>query len=91
MVCIFENFDREILNMPLPYKYVIHSPKDKKPEDYYEYLHARSHFWTTTEYNRCLIIQAKDQQFPTGMRDCCMFDELTAYFVSCISHLRMIS
>jgi hypothetical protein len=65
MVCTFENFDKEILEMPLPYKYVIHSPKEQKPEDCYEYLHAHSlSYWN--EYNRCLVIPAKDRHFPTS-------------------------
>ena len=64
MSCTFENFDVEILKTPLPYKYVIHSPKVKKSEDCYEYLHAFSNRWH--EYNRCLVIPAQDRHFPTG-------------------------
>ena len=67
MVCIFENFDRDLLERPLPYKYVIHSPKEKNPEDCYEYLHAHTSRWY--EYNRCLVIPAKDRHFRTGIRD----------------------
>ena len=64
MLCSFENFDVEILKMPLPYKYVVHSPKVKKTEDCYEYLHAHSTNWC--EYNRCLVIPAEDQHFLAG-------------------------
>ena len=67
MVCTFENFNKEILKMPFPYKYIIHSPKEKKAEDCYEYLHAHSSRWY--EYNRCLVIPAKDRHFPIGMND----------------------
>jgi hypothetical protein len=70
MVCTFENFNTEILKTPLPYKYVIHSPKEKKPEvDCYEYLHAHSSRWTDFYCNRCLVIQAKDRHFPAGMKN----------------------
>ena len=69
MSCTFEYFDVEILKTPLPYKYVVRSPKVKKPEDHYEYLHAHSHSnaWRDRDYNRCLIIPAEDRHFPTGI------------------------
>ena len=73
MVCTFENFNMEILKMPLPYKYVVHSPKVKKPEECYEYLHAHSSHWR--EYNRCLVIPAKDRHFPTGICKRMMWEE----------------
>lgn len=68
MSCTFENFDVEILKTPLPYKYVVHSPKAKKFEENYEYLHAHSS-WRDHDYNRCLVIPAEDRHFPTGMSD----------------------
>lgn len=64
MVCTFENFNMELLNTNLPYKYVIHSPKEKESDDCYEYLHAHSTRWI--DYNRCLVVPAEDRHFPTG-------------------------
>ena len=64
MIHTFENFDKEILNMPLPYKYVIHSPKEKESDDCYEYLHAHSTRWM--EFNRCLSVPVEDRHFSTG-------------------------
>ena len=63
MICTFETFDKEILQAPLPYKYVIHSPKSKKREETecYEYLH-----WKNQECNRCLDVPAVDRHFTTG-------------------------
>ena len=66
MSCTFENFDVEILKTPFPYKYVIYSPKAKKSEENYEYLHAHSS-WRDRDYNRCLAIPAEHQRFPTGI------------------------
>ena len=72
MSCTFEHFDTEILNTPLPYKYVVTSPKVKKTEESYEYLHAHSHSttWRDRDYNRCLVIAAEDRHFPTGRIMC---------------------
>ena len=65
MMCKFQNFDVEILRMPLAYKYVIYSPKMKTSDDCYEYLHAHSpSYWR--EYNRCLVIRTEYLRFPTG-------------------------
>jgi hypothetical protein len=66
MSCTFETFDVEILKTPLPYKYVIYSPKVKKPEENYEYLHAHSS-WRSVDLNRCLVIPAEHRQYTTGI------------------------
>jgi hypothetical protein len=66
MSCTFEKFDIEILKTPLPYKYVVYSPKVKKSEENYEYLHAHSS-WRSIDLNRCLVIPAGDRHFPTGI------------------------
>lgn len=62
MICTFPNFDVEILKHPLPYKYVIHSPKAKKDEECYEYLHVHSSTWK--EFNRCLVIPPEHRKAP---------------------------
>ena len=64
MVCTFENFDVEILKLSVPYKYVVYSPKAKKDDDRYEYLHAHS-TWRV-DFNRCLFIRAQDRPAAGG-------------------------
>ena len=51
MVCVFPNFDVDILKNPIPYKYVIHSPKATKDDECYEHIHT-----SRGDYNRCLIL-----------------------------------
>ena len=65
MTCTFKNFDVEILKHPLPYKYVVHSPKAKKSEDCYECLHAHTSHWHK-EFNRCLFIPPQKRPAPGG-------------------------
>ena len=56
MTCTFEKFERRLLedseHHPIPYKYVISSPRAVKPEDCYEYLHI-----FPEDYNRCLCME----------------------------------
>ena len=59
MTCIFHNFDVEILKYPLPYKYIVHSPKSEKDHNCYEYLHGH-----TKEFDRCLNIPHENQKSP---------------------------
>ena len=66
MACTFENFDVELLKHPLAYKYVVHSPKAKKDDDCYEYLHAHASTWPNREYNRCLKIPPEKQPASGG-------------------------
>lgn len=54
MECTFRNVDVEILKRPLPYKYVVHSPKADKDQNCYEFLHAYSS--NRNEFNRCLVV-----------------------------------
>lgn len=63
MSCTFETFDMDILKFPLPYKYIVVSPKTKNSGNYYEYLHAHAaSTWSGNEYdfNRCLVIPNLD-------------------------------
>lgn len=55
MTCKFSDFDAKVFefDMSVPYKYVVHSPKEKEEDDCYEYLHAYS---GEKDYNRCLRI-----------------------------------
>ena len=50
MVCTLQ-IDAAILKYPIPYKYVIHSPKMEHQDDCYEYLQGYS--W---DPNRCLQV-----------------------------------
>ena len=55
MSITFNKFDVDILKHPLPYKYVVSTPKAKKDEERYEYLHKHNAtYWTRTDLNRCL-------------------------------------
>ena len=84
MECTFENFDVELLKLPVPYKYVVYSPKAKKDDDRYEYLHAHASAWHG-DYNRCLFIRPEDRPSPGGslvIISCCIVKHLfaLAYF-----------
>ena len=62
MTCTLQ-IDVTILKYPMPYKYVIYSPKMVHPDDCYEYYHVYS--WNP---NRCLLIaQEKYLQLCEGM------------------------
>ena len=62
MTCTLQ-IDAAILKNPIPYKYVIYSPKMEHPDDCYEYFHAYS-----GNPNRCLqIAPSKYQQAYGGM------------------------
>ena len=60
MSCTFEFFDGEILKccQPIPYKYVVHSPKTKDdPKNCYEFLHSHASHGQVKD--RCLFIPSK--------------------------------
>lgn len=64
MSCTFKTFDVEILKYPLPYKYVVFSPKTKRGDNNcYEYLHAHAVkplYGNEYDFNRCLHIPQLD-------------------------------
>ena len=64
MTCTFDTFDKQLLKHPIPYKYVVNSPKMKHDNDCYEYLHA--HAKGQTQYNRCLHIPREQRNFHKG-------------------------
>lgn len=67
MACTL-HIDKEILQHPIPYKYVIESPKTRRDGNCYEYLHAHASRWR--EYNRCLSISAIEGRYPIGNMIC---------------------
>ena len=54
MTCAI-SFDAELLKKPIPYKYVIFSPKMKRKDDCYEFLHSFNER-ASDDLDRCLLI-----------------------------------
>ena len=70
MTCAI-SFDAELLKKPIPYKYVIFSPKMKRKDDCYEFLHSFSER-ASHDPDRCLSITGTEHSKAIGGNEMCM-------------------
>ena len=87
MTCTL-NIDADILKNPVPYKYVVYSPKMENKDDCYEYLHGYG--WNP---NRCLRIPQNKFSKAYGGIDACLlglWDKLQCLSLSCLRYLSSV-